>query len=43
VQKALLKSGFEPITDSGPEAGRQLVASEIKRWTPVIKATNFKS
>jgi tripartite-type tricarboxylate transporter receptor subunit TctC len=43
VQKALLKSGFEPITDSGPEAGQQLVASELKRWTPVIKATNFKS
>jgi tripartite-type tricarboxylate transporter receptor subunit TctC len=43
VQKALLKSGFEPITDSGPEAGLQLVTSEIKRWTPVIKATNFKS
>jgi tripartite-type tricarboxylate transporter receptor subunit TctC len=43
VQKTLLKSGFEPITDSGPEAGQQLVASEIKRWTPVIKATNFKS
>lgn len=43
VQQALLKSGFEPIGDSGPEAGQQMVASELKRWTPVIKATNFKS
>ena len=43
VQDALIKSGFEPITDSGPEAGQSVVASELKRWTPVIKATNFKS
>ena len=42
VQDALIKSGFEPITDSGPEAGQQMVASELKRWTPVVKATNFK-
>lgn len=42
VQQALLKSGFEPISDSGPEAGQQVVVSELKRWTPVIKATNFK-
>ncbi len=42
VQDALIKSGFEPIVDSGPEAGQQMVASELKRWTPVVKATNFK-
>ena len=43
VQQALLKSGFEPINDSGPEAAQQTVASEVKRWTPVVKATKFKS
>jgi tripartite-type tricarboxylate transporter receptor subunit TctC len=43
VQQALLKSGFEPIDDSGPDAGQQTVASEVKRWTPVVKATKFKS
>ena len=42
VQDALIKSGFEPITDSGPEAAQQAVASELKRWTPIVKATNFK-
>jgi tripartite-type tricarboxylate transporter receptor subunit TctC len=43
VQQALLKSGFEPIDDSGPDAAQQVVASEVKRWTPVVKATKFKS
>jgi tripartite-type tricarboxylate transporter receptor subunit TctC len=43
VQQVLIKSGFEPIMDSGPDAGQQMVASELKRWAPVIKATNFKT
>ena len=43
VQQALIKSGFEPIADSGPEAAQQVVADELKRWAPVIKATNFKT
>jgi tripartite-type tricarboxylate transporter receptor subunit TctC len=43
VQQALIRSGFEPILESGPEAGQQMVASELKRWSPVIKATNFKT
>jgi tripartite-type tricarboxylate transporter receptor subunit TctC len=42
VQDALIRSGFEPIADSGPEPGQQVVASELARWTPIIKATNFK-
>jgi tripartite-type tricarboxylate transporter receptor subunit TctC len=42
VQDALIKSGFEPIVDSGPDSAQQVVASELKRWTPIIKATNFK-
>jgi tripartite-type tricarboxylate transporter receptor subunit TctC len=43
VQDSLLKSGFEPIANSGPDEGQRMVASELKRWTPVIKATNFKT
>jgi tripartite-type tricarboxylate transporter receptor subunit TctC len=42
VQKALIKSGFEPITDSGPDAAQKVVADEVTRWTPVVKATDFK-
>ena len=28
--ETLIKSGFEPIADSGPEAGQQRVASETR-------------
>jgi len=41
VQKALIKSGFEPITDSGPDMAQKAIAEEIERWTPVVKAANF--
>jgi tripartite-type tricarboxylate transporter receptor subunit TctC len=42
LQKVLASSGFEPILDSSPEAATRLVADELARWTPVIKATAFK-
>jgi tripartite-type tricarboxylate transporter receptor subunit TctC len=42
VQGLLIKSGFEPILDSGPDATRAFVAAEIARWTPIVKATGFK-
>jgi hypothetical protein len=35
-------SGFETILDSGPEAAQRLVSDELARWTPVMKATDFK-
>ena len=38
----MIKSGFEPVLDSGPEAAERMVASELARWTPIIKATGFK-
>jgi tripartite-type tricarboxylate transporter receptor subunit TctC len=41
-QKMLLTSGFEPTAESGPEQARRLVADELTRWTPIMKATNFK-
>ncbi len=42
VQKALIRSGFEPVLDSGPDETNKIVASEIARWTPIIKTTGFK-
>ena len=42
VQDLMIKSGFEPVLDSGPEAGQQEVESEYARWTPIIKKLGFK-
>jgi tripartite-type tricarboxylate transporter receptor subunit TctC len=36
-QKFLLESGLEAEPDSTPEEVRRIVASEVERWTPVIK------
>ena len=41
-QKLLVTSGFEPVLDSSPDATRQFVVEELKRWTPIMKATGFK-
>jgi tripartite-type tricarboxylate transporter receptor subunit TctC len=40
--KLLVASGFEPTAESGPVEARRLVADELARWTPIMKATNFK-
>ena len=42
VQKSLITSGFEPTPGSGPEQASRMVADELARWTPIIKATGFK-
>ncbi len=42
VQETIVKSGFEPVLDSGSEAGQREVVSELARWAPIIKATGFK-
>jgi tripartite-type tricarboxylate transporter receptor subunit TctC len=42
VQQQMITSGFEPVLDSGPEPAQQEVASELARWTPIIKTTGFK-
>ena len=42
VQKALIRSGFEPVLDSGPDETNKMVASELARWTPIIKSIGFK-
>jgi tripartite-type tricarboxylate transporter receptor subunit TctC len=42
VQKILVKSGFEPMLDSGPQATRKLIMDEAARWVPIMKASGFK-
>jgi tripartite-type tricarboxylate transporter receptor subunit TctC len=42
IQELLVKSGFEPVLDSGPDAAQHEVASEYARWTPIIKKIGFK-
>src|SRR5882757_2777390 len=42
VQDLMIKSGFEPVLDSGPEAGQKEVESEYARWTPIIRRLGFK-
>jgi tripartite-type tricarboxylate transporter receptor subunit TctC len=41
VQKSMVDSGFEPVLDSGPEAATNMAASELARWTPIIKKIGF--
>jgi tripartite-type tricarboxylate transporter receptor subunit TctC len=41
-KKVLTTSGFEPTAESGPEQAQRLVNDELARWTPIMKATNFK-
>ena len=39
----MIKSGFEPISIPDRKPAQRMVASELKRWTPIIKATGFKT
>jgi tripartite-type tricarboxylate transporter receptor subunit TctC len=38
----MIKSGFEPTPDSGPDRTQQFINEEQARLLPVIKATGFK-
>jgi tripartite-type tricarboxylate transporter receptor subunit TctC len=38
----MIKSGFEPMPDSGPDKLQQFINEEQNRLMPVIKATGFK-
>jgi tripartite-type tricarboxylate transporter receptor subunit TctC len=40
--KLLVASGFEPTAASGPAAAQRFVTEELARWTPIMRATNFK-
>jgi tripartite-type tricarboxylate transporter receptor subunit TctC len=41
-QQKLIRAGFEPVTDSGPDQTAQFVRDEHARWTPVLKAAGLK-
>ena len=41
LQKSMTDSGFEPILDSGPAEASKMVATELARWTPIIKTVGF--
>jgi tripartite-type tricarboxylate transporter receptor subunit TctC len=38
----LIESGFEPDLDSSPDKFRSLIAEDIARWTPVVKAIGLQ-
>ena len=42
LQKAMIESGFEPVTDSGPEKAQAEVTAEYERLAPIIKKIGFK-
>jgi tripartite-type tricarboxylate transporter receptor subunit TctC len=39
----MVKSGFEPTPDSGPDKAQQFINEENARLMPVLKATGFKA
>jgi tripartite-type tricarboxylate transporter receptor subunit TctC len=39
---AMVKSGFEPVPDSGPDKLQQFINEEHSRLLPIIKAAGFK-
>jgi tripartite-type tricarboxylate transporter receptor subunit TctC len=42
LQKKLVAAGFEPLTDSGPEAAAKFIHEELVRWTPLLKVSGIK-
>src|SRR2546429_2377242 len=41
-QRILVAAGFEPILDSGPEATRQIIGTELSRLASIIKASELQ-
>jgi tripartite-type tricarboxylate transporter receptor subunit TctC len=41
-QKFLIDSGIEPEPNSTPQEVRRIIASEVERWTPVIKGIGLQ-
>ena len=41
-QSKLIKAGFEPVIDSGPEQTAKFVQEELVRWTPLLKASGIQ-
>jgi tripartite-type tricarboxylate transporter receptor subunit TctC len=43
MQKALIESGLEPITNSSPDKVASFMQEEVARWAPVVKAAGLKT
>src|SRR5262245_33842556 len=41
-QHELLRLGFEPVRDIGPDKAASVFQEELVRWTPILKAANVK-
>ena len=41
IQERLVQLGITPITQSDPAKARAYVASEVARWTPIVKKLNI--
>ncbi len=41
VEAKLIKAGFEPVNDSGPEQTAKFVQEELVRWTPLLKTSGI--
>jgi tripartite-type tricarboxylate transporter receptor subunit TctC len=41
-QKELLRLGFEPMRDVGPDQAAGVFQDELVRWTPILEAANVK-
>jgi tripartite-type tricarboxylate transporter receptor subunit TctC len=41
-QQELLKLGFEPVLDAGPDRATAIFTDERARWTPILKSMNIK-
>jgi tripartite-type tricarboxylate transporter receptor subunit TctC len=42
LQQLFVKSGFEPVLESGPDHLRRFLDEEITRWGPIIKSIGLK-
>jgi tripartite-type tricarboxylate transporter receptor subunit TctC len=41
-QQKLILAGFEPVTESSPDAAAKYVQEELVRWTPLLKASGLR-
>jgi tripartite-type tricarboxylate transporter receptor subunit TctC len=41
-QQMLIETGFVPDLDSSPAKFQRLIADEIIKWTPIVKALDVK-
>jgi tripartite-type tricarboxylate transporter receptor subunit TctC len=42
-QGELLRLGFDPVVDVGPDKAAGVFQEELARWTPILKATSTKA